>query len=117
MRPAELYRRGVLLPKDSLALVRLEAGDIEPATAVEHLPISESLWPRCWALINDINRVCGTDLHDRETGIVELEQLPRMIEHLRTRRYTHAEEGEFAQELAELGRRAVEARMPVFFVL
>lgn len=117
MRPAELYRRSILLPKDSVALVRLEAQDVEPSTAVERLAIADNHWPHIWPLINDLNRVCGTDLHDHDTAPVDVDQLPLLIDHLRTRRYTHPIAKDFAHALAALSDQAEQRRMPLFFVL
>jgi hypothetical protein len=117
MRTSELYRRSVLLPLDSLALVRLEADDVDSSISVTRLSISDDAWPKLWPLINDINRVCGTDLHDHDTAPVDLDQLPLLVEHLRTRRYSQSVEADFAHLLGEIAARAQQQRMPLFFVL
>ena len=118
MLPSEVFGLGVLLPQDSMALVRLQANDVELALNIDRIPLTREQLAVCFPLINDINRICGTDIQSRQACEVETDQLQFVIDFLRS--YRTADQpavARFHRQLLAFAERAVESRMSLFVVL
>ena len=117
MNPRELYHRSVVLPLDSLACVRLEARDVDGAMKVEVVSLEKN-FSYIFTLLNDLNRVCGTNIEEREVSEIDVERVFHVSEYLRVLpRNSDESLMELRAKMIALCDRAIALHMPLFVVL
>lgn len=122
MQPSALYRRGVVLPLTTEAVEAFRSSEVEEATPVRHLSISDDgAFTLFWqaGIFAEINARCDSLIDDYEDEEVDRAKIPRLIEAVEgvAHRSSDARVLEFCRELLRLGEQAAALDRPLFFIL
>lgn len=122
MQLTEIFRRGIVLPRNQCSFQQFQRWDISGSVLVNFIPILqeqdfEIIWQS--GVFQSLNSVCSLNIDDYEEEVLPVDKLSAAIAHLRIISNTLSEGYviDFVENLIDLSAEGDRIKMPIFFIL